>query len=64
MLLQLLQQAADDDGPGGGRQAAQFVERIGADPRPLGQGDADEDGPLLADRHFGAGEFHGGIIPE
>ena len=37
-----LGQTAHDDGAGGRRQAAQFFERIAADPGPLGQGHADQ----------------------
>ena len=36
-----------------------LFERVGADPRTLRQGDADEDGPLRADRQIVAVEFEG-----
>ena len=52
MSLALLRQAADDDGAGGRRQAAQLVERVVAEPGPLRQGDADQEGPFQADRQF------------
>src|SRR5262249_52763122 len=42
-----LRQAADDVGPGGGRQAAEFFQRVAADPGPLRQRDADEESTFL-----------------
>ena len=37
-LVAALAQAADDDGAGRGGQAAQFVERVAADPGTIRQG--------------------------
>ena len=51
-LLPLLEHAADDPGAGGGGQALQFFEGVRADPGPVGQGDADEDGALGVDGEF------------
>ena len=55
-LFAPLGQAADDDGAGGGGQAAQFLQRIVADPGPVRQGHADQEGPFQMDRQFIAGD--------
>src|SRR5262249_52508167 len=51
-VLPLLAQPADDDGAGGLRQAAQLVQRVGADERPVRQRDADEEGFFQLDVEF------------
>ena len=58
-----LAEAADDDGAGGGRQAAQLFERVVAEPGAFRQGDADEEGAFEMDGQFVAGivESHVGV---
>ena len=44
-----LEQFADDRGSRGGRQPAQLIQRVGADPRAVRQRDADQHGLLAPD---------------
>ena len=44
--LAALRQPGDDHRAGGGGQTAQFLERVGPDPRPIGQLNADQYGAL------------------
>ncbi len=56
-LLSLLAETADDTGAGGGRQAAQLVERVVAHPGPVRQSHADEKGFFETDRYLFAVGF-------
>src|SRR5207244_302462 len=53
--LPALGEAAGNDRPGRGRQAAQLFQGVAAEPGTAGQGDSDEKSPFPVDGQFVAG---------
>ncbi len=60
-LQAALAKAADDEGAGRGRQAAQLFEGVVAEPGALRQLDADEEGAFEVDGEFVAGGVEGHV---